>query len=448
MPTFRDFAASAALFALVACDGPTVSREAYPEPRLASADGSASAEAEVVLPPRAGLPAPATAGSSARPSDLPPAASSDIARLAADALAAQKALSGFGTKEVTREPDFYDIQVPAPARPKLKAAKTAMLALLEKVLADKAGEVLARTNEQLTKMVVTTLEANKITVQTGDSSMGDLVAVGVSHVPSHPDKLAIMFSLEGGHGGDDVASIVEVSGKSVRRLVDLRNDDYDSIRDARWISTFAVTPPDADGKWFVVDAHSHTWITSLWRGVTYRVLTPTGRADQPKTIFKASDSAYLGGEDGGSVAEIEPRAGGFIITYAAWDRLGGHHTRSYVRSYDVNGEDVKRVGPFVNSPADLLEELWKGNADLAPQLAVDSARPAAKVHAAMAGKDTDGHSQTISVDGNTEWVDVSALPAEVGVEFECAACVKFPKKVTYRAKRTSNGWLISDIKIP
>ena len=352
---------------------------------------------------------------------------------------AQKALSGARIREVHGK-DF-DVVLDETARRGLPKVKDAVIGLAKHILDEAGAQALRASDEDLSVTLREGFSEAGFTIAPVQG-IGGLVAISAMHPVGHPQRLAVSFSVEFGRGGDDVLCVFEKVGADLRAVLVRRIDGYDSISGARWASVWAIAPPAADGSWFVVDAHSHAWISSLWRGISYAIVEPGTDANQPKLSLKGSDDAYLGEDE---IASVTATATTATIGYGSWDRLGGEHTRSYRRSFtrDASGS-FTRSAPFVYSPRELIHELLEGDEALARLMALPGAgdKVAALHKKLRSAKDT--ATGTFSFKDQPD-VEVQDLKSPVTVVFDCAGCTQWPKHIELVAEQSGGSWMIRSV---
>jgi len=129
---------------------------------------------------------------------------------------------------------------------------------------------------------------------------------------------------------------------------------YDSITGAQYGLSFAISPPDEHGDYFVVEAHAYPWIASSWRSVRYRVFVPTGLVDAPKLLLNMREDAYL---ESDKIASVKADRDAFEVSFLSW--WGDHNGvpyRGHIRHYIRDGTDFVRTQPVVFQALDLPDE--------------------------------------------------------------------------------------------
>ncbi|MFO0611110.1 MAG: hypothetical protein U0414_00885 [Polyangiaceae bacterium] len=283
---------------------------------------------------------------------------------------------------------------------------------------------------------------------------GKLAAIELEPLPGRADWLAVCFSIWGDVALDDVALVVSIEGAEPRLLAALRHDGYASITDARFASTFALSPPYPDGSWWIVDAYSHPWITSNWRGITYEVLEPTSAPPALRRVFRVSDSAFLGADAAGT---LTTRADGFEVRYQSWETLSERIRREYVRSYRRDGARFTRVAPWASAPEDLVEEWLEADSSATARAMV---APAVQTSAAALWDNLHGaqfHGQAVlTIDGKPAPSELPDTATDATVELVAPLGTKlprsagaFPSTLVVQAHRDGvNGWIMGAIAAP
>jgi len=138
-----------------------------------------------------------------------------------------------------------------------------------------------------------------------------------------------------------------------RRVLQWSSAPYTRI-DGAWEGfQHAVSPRDAEGRWFAAVSHIRPWCTSSWSSVDYTVLRPGADADRPLVVLSGSDSLWWGGDDVGRL-KVDARHAELRFRGASLD--SGVHNREFIRRYDVSGTTPQRVAPVADSPRDFVDE--------------------------------------------------------------------------------------------
>ncbi len=128
---------------------------------------------------------------------------------------------------------------------------------------------------------------------------------------------------------------------------------YDRI-DSAWGSfQYAVSPRDADGRWFAVTTHVRPWCTSAWSVIDYAIARPGATAEAPQVLLSGNDRIWWGDDDIGRLkigpASVELRFRGASVDFDV-------HNREFVRRYAVNGAQVERIAPVAATPRGFVDE--------------------------------------------------------------------------------------------
>ncbi|WP_257386428.1 hypothetical protein, partial [Tahibacter caeni] len=128
---------------------------------------------------------------------------------------------------------------------------------------------------------------------------------------------------------------------------------YDRIDSAWGAFQYAVSPRDADGRWFVATAHVRPWCSSAWSVIDFAIARPGAAAVKPQVLLAENHGIWWGGDDLGRLsvdaAHAELRFHGSSVDLDV-------HNREYVRRYAVNGTAVERVAPVASSPRGFVDE--------------------------------------------------------------------------------------------
>lgn len=422
-------------------------------------EGTTAASATASAAPVESVAAPTLSASAAPLVDLPPPVGKAM-ELAPDAipvahraslLATSKAFAASGTHEV--HGNDFDIVLNPGAAASLAKFKDATMQVGADSIEALGDRAFSAPDWDLSATFEKVLEDAGVAGQ--DWTTGRVSVAKIARVPSHDRMFAIDFTLAADVGSDDTTGLLEVDDAGHAKVVMMiRNDGYKSVSEARMASSWAISPPDADGHWFVIDAFSHPWISSAWRGITYRVLEKGPTAATPKVIHRASDSAYLGGE---SIASVEADTSSFEVDYASWENLAGNVTRAYVRRFALENGKPHRIAPWVSSPIDFVDEwLNAESATVADAMVQHGARAeAAKLWGRVHDPSFQGFG-ALTLDGKSGLVDLETLPDHVTVDFappaggevkRAGAPIPFPTHLSFEIQRTKpDGWVIQGVR--
>ncbi len=138
-----------------------------------------------------------------------------------------------------------------------------------------------------------------------------------------------------------------------RRVLQWTSEPYTRIDGAWDAFQHAVSPRNADGRWFAVVSHIRPWCSSSWSTLDYTVLRPGADADRPLRVLSGSDSLWWGGDDMG---RLDVDAGHAELRFRGASIDLGAHNREFIRRYDVSGTTPRRVAPVADSPRDFVDE--------------------------------------------------------------------------------------------
>ncbi len=154
-------------------------------------------------------------------------------------------------------------------------------------------------------------------------------------------------------GSDALWLLYAPQGGGWRRVLQLTSAPYTRIDGAWEAFQHAVSPRDADGRWFAAVSHIRPWCSSSWSTVDYTVLRPGADADRPFVVLSSSDSLWWGGDD---VGRLNVDVGHAELRFRGASVDPGVHNREFIRRYDVSGTTPLRVAPVADSPRDFVDE--------------------------------------------------------------------------------------------
>ncbi|HEU0100019.1 MAG TPA: hypothetical protein VFQ67_14755 [Allosphingosinicella sp.] len=182
---------------------------------------------------------------------------------------------------------------------------------------------------------------------------GGLIAYQASRVEGHPDMIAVVATVGIRCGSDSMLLLYAREGTLWRELMVRRSEPYAKISGGWGDLRFAVSPPDAQGKWFVATVSTTPWCTSAWQGLPYELARPGPSPDRPSVFFRGKGTIYLGDEDD-LVVRAERDA--FELRHDGSSLDSDILIRRHVRRYAVAGESVRRVQPVAGSVRDFVDE--------------------------------------------------------------------------------------------
>src|SRR5205085_5810777 len=126
------------------------------------------------------------------------------------------------------------------------------------------------------------------TVYTGDHMPPDRHGGGLSYevarVRGHPSMLAVVARLAIECGDDAVLMLFRRTDRGWRPLLIRRAPPYREVSGAFGGYRYAVSPPDAQGRWFVATVRRPPWCTSNWSSLYYE-LSRAGPSPATPNIF-------------------------------------------------------------------------------------------------------------------------------------------------------------------
>jgi hypothetical protein len=186
---------------------------------------------------------------------------------------------------------------------------------------------------------------------------GSVVTYEVSRVDAHRDMLAVVVTLGIKCGSDSMLILYRRTPSGWREEMVRRAEPYGEVRGGWGDLRFAVSPPDARGKWFVATVSTTPWCTSAWQGLPYELARPGPAPDRPRVFFRGKGTIYLGDE---SDLALKAEPGAFEIRHKGSSLDPDILIRRHVRRYAVAGESVRRVQPLAENVRDFADE-WIGS---------------------------------------------------------------------------------------
>jgi hypothetical protein len=182
---------------------------------------------------------------------------------------------------------------------------------------------------------------------------GGALGFEVRRVEFHSDMLAVVATLGIKCGSDSMLMLYRRSGRAWRELMVRRAAPYSEVSGGWQDLRFAVSPADAQGKWFIATASTTPWCTSAWQGLPYELARPGPAPDRPNVFFRGKNTIYLGNEDD---LLVQAERDAFEIRHDGSSLDPEILIRRHVRRYAVAGESVTRVQPVAESVRDFVDE--------------------------------------------------------------------------------------------
>jgi hypothetical protein len=74
-------------------------------------------------------------------------------------------------------------------------------------------------------------------------------------------------------GSDSMLLVFAPSGETWKKVLRWQSQPYDTIGKAFWFFDYAISPPDASGRWFVAAKSVAPWCSSTWSEIRSELLT-------------------------------------------------------------------------------------------------------------------------------------------------------------------------------
>jgi hypothetical protein len=170
----------------------------------------------------------------------------------------------------------------------------------------------------------------------------------------HSDLLVVDVSLAIPCGDDHSLTVVQRMGSAWQPAIAADANGYSEVSGAQGWLKYAISPPDADGNWFLVTANATPWCSSFWQGLHYKVLRPGSSPETPQVLLEEHRGVYLGVDE---PFRLTITSRGFEIHYVEGQGLDASLlTRIHVQKYKVEANKVSRIPPFALFPEDFLDE--------------------------------------------------------------------------------------------
>jgi hypothetical protein len=201
------------------------------------------------------------------------------------------------------------------------------------------------SNAETVQHDLSALASAKDSIQGNDTKYGSGLAFQVA---SNDRLISITAAFGIKCGSDAMLLIFEPRQNSWAEALRWQSPPYNEVSGAFWSFQHKISPPDVNGKWFVVTSRVKPWCSSTWSSIEYAILRPG-----PKVLLKRTEEMWWGGEDFGKLTATE---GSAEIRYHSSSIDLGIHNRLYLRHYEIKGDTVKRTQPVAESPRDFVDE--------------------------------------------------------------------------------------------
>lgn len=190
-------------------------------------------------------------------------------------------------------------------------------------------------------------------VPPSDDRHGSLVAFEVSRFEEHPDMLAVVARLGIRCGSDSTLILYRRTPSGWRETMVRRSEPYSEVKGGWGDLRFAVSPVDAQGRWFVATVSTTPWCTSAWQGLHYALARPGAMAGKPNVFFEGKGTIWLGGDED---LLVRAERDAFELRQISASIDPAVHSRRHVRRYIVHGDSVRRVQPVAETVRDFVDE--------------------------------------------------------------------------------------------
>jgi hypothetical protein len=183
---------------------------------------------------------------------------------------------------------------------------------------------------------------------------GDIDSITVESPLGHANLLAVTVTLAVPYGEDTSLYLLRRTGTRWELVLQQESNGYKDIAGAQGCFQYVVSPPDRDGRFFVVTANVNPWPQSNWQCIRYCAMRPGASPDHPVILLQRRDTIYIG-DDAGEIVSV--RATGFTVEFSDFQWLDpGVHNSRRVMSFLVQGDHVDRLPPFARDLGGFLNE--------------------------------------------------------------------------------------------
>ena len=134
---------------------------------------------------------------------------------------------------------------------------------------------------------------------------------------------------------------------------------------------FELSPPDANGKWFLAIAHAPPSCRLDSANLRYKLLRPGRSPDEPVTLLARRD---LINRKFDPPFRIRSEEDWFALTRGKQRKLDGESGVTISR-YEISGQQVRRIHPLALTPEDFLDEWVQLSWDEAARWSSESNQP-------------------------------------------------------------------------
>jgi hypothetical protein len=185
-------------------------------------------------------------------------------------------------------------------------------------------------------------------------NFGYVDEIEVRQPTRHTDHLAVVTAISIPCGSDSSLSLYRRVGPAWELSMIVASNGYTDVSGAQGSLQFAVSPPPAEGNWFVLTVDVNPWCSSNWQSLRYKVMRLGKTPSLPQMLFKEETGIYIGGHQ---PYKLTVHQKGFTIRNVASQLLDASlWTRVHMNKYEVDGDNVIRTAPLALIPEDFLDE--------------------------------------------------------------------------------------------
>ena len=169
---------------------------------------------------------------------------------------------------VQAEGDEFDLLVPPEARQALRDFKDALIDVLDRAM---PGIVL---EADPAAALQSAFEREGVAWANDERWKNGSVDGSAAAVPGHHERWSALVCILLAPGADCMLAIYEQRGGELRRSLVVRSDMYASVQGALQAMSWKLSPPDAEDRFYLLEAHTYPCPSSRWREFWYRALPP------------------------------------------------------------------------------------------------------------------------------------------------------------------------------
>lgn len=170
---------------------------------------------------------------------------------------------------------------------------------------------------------------------------------------ANPEIIGISASFQIECGWDSMLDVFVRDGISWKQVIQWTSKPYKTVAGAFWSFDYVISPPDRNGRWFVVAKSVDPWCSSTWSDIQYSVLRPSPGSLKPKVLLSRSEFMWWGNDDYGS---LSAQADKFDLRFHSNSIDGGVHDRVFVWDFSVMDDEIRRIPPVAVTPRDFVDE--------------------------------------------------------------------------------------------